>query len=207
MPYKTCISFNTAKTLVHVFEIMSTVSPDRALDVEQILEHTLAELPSFQEILKYPFAKTKSLNTRFNQDLQYLTNLFTNTFVYWSEYNLLGLIGTEQIIGSTVFSHFPCHINFSSSEFLDEPENNYTPIHIFDSISKSIMPYPKETRPDDKTHARKRINKAISDMLHIPDIMNEQSVPDTFVIRTTLLNDENTFAQIKQSYFDFHHNL
>lgn len=201
MDYSTRISFQTSKTIVSVFETISETNALRLQDVAQILMDLRHRLPSIQETLERPWQKPKSLNRKYGMDLQVIMNVFSTTFIYWSEYGLLGVVGDERELGSTAYGTFPVHLTFSSASPTPQPKTEYAQIPMFRTLSDNVVPYPRYTTPEERDEELGRINTAVSTMLRIPELMDERHVPEVFTLRTTLMSDPESTQRIRDAYF------
>lgn len=207
MPFHIDISFQISETLTSTFEIMSNVTKARLSDIPEIIKNIFPNLPSIQSFQSNPFQKQKSLNQKYNMDLEFLMNIFSTTFIYWSQYNLLGILGTKSILGSSTTSLFPCHLQFDSESPVPQEQTTYERIPLFNAISKSIIPYQRATTPSEKDIELGKINTALFDMLDIDKIATEKHVPDVFTLRTTLMSNQDSKQQIKNTYFSSYQEL
>ena len=207
MAYSIQISFRTAKTIVSVFETISETNDMRLKDIGQILMNIRHELPSIRDVLERPYQRPKSLNRKYGMDLQVMMNVFSTTFIYWAEYGILGMVGDEDALGSTAYETFPVHLSFSSAKPVPQPKADYAGIPMLRTLSDNVVPYPRYTTTKERDEELGRINTAVSTMLKIPELMDEQHIPEIFTLRTTLMSDPESTQRIKDAYFEVYKDI
>lgn len=114
-----------------VFGLLDLVHDTRKKDIDDILIAIWHELPS-------RFHETEDRHDAFRLDKPFMLDALQTRYIYWPEWNLIGLIGFPNVIGKNTLELFPCHVYFQNQSDQDYDYETYDGIPLFRQITRQI---------------------------------------------------------------------